>query len=195
MRIGEGGEILARGPQVMKGYWQREDATAEVIDADGWFHTGDVGEIDADGYVRITDRIKNLIVTAGGKNIAPQPIENEVAMSPFVSQVVMLGDRRAFPSLLVVPDYENLLPWARSQGITETDPAALARDPKVQEFLEKEALSRLGGFARYEVPKKVAVIPEEFTIEAGELTPTLKVKRRTVEEHYRDVIEKVYEGH
>jgi long-chain acyl-CoA synthetase len=195
LRIGDGGEILARGPQIMKGYWQRPDATAEEVDEDGWFHTGDVGELDADGYLRITDRIKNLIVTAGGKNIAPQPIENEVVMSPYIAQVVMLGDRRAFPSLLVVPDFENLRAWAKAQGITATDPTELARDPRVQRFIEQEALARLGGFAHYETPKKVALIPDEFTIEAGELTPTLKVKRRVVEDHYRDLIETLYEGH
>ena len=191
-RIGETGEILARGPNIMKGYWNNPEATAEVIDPDGWFHTGDIGEFDADGFLRITDRIKNLLVTAGGKNIAPQPIENQVATSPYISQVVMLGDRRAFPSLLVVPDFENLAPWATAQGISTTDPKALAADPRVKEFLEREALARLDGFARYEMPKKISVVAEEFSIDSGMLTPSLKVRRKAVEERYRDVIEQMY---
>jgi len=192
VRVDQTGEILARGPNIMKGYWNRPEATAEVIDTDGWFHTGDVGEFDADGYLRITDRIKNLLVTAGGKNIAPQPLENQAAMSPYIAQVVMLGDRRAFPSMLLVPDFENLLPWAQAQGIGTSDHKALAADPRVKQFLESEALSRLDNFARYEMPKKVSIVAEEFTIESGMLTPTMKVKRKIVEERYRDVIEDMY---
>ena len=192
IRIESGGEIVVRGPQVMKGYWNRPDATAECIDADGWFHTGDVGSIDDDGFLRITDRIKNLIVTAGGKNIAPQPIENEVALSPFVAQVVMLGDRRAFPTLLLVPDFDNLNAWAKEQGINVRDNRALVADPRVKQFLEQEAMSRLHGLARYELPKKIAIVPEEFGVESGELTPSLKVKRRVVEERYASLIEEMY---
>ena len=192
LRIAANGEILARGPQIMKGYWKRDDATAEVIDEEGWFHTGDIGEIDPQGFLTITDRLKNLLVTAGGKNIAPQPIENQVAMSPYIAQVVMLGDKRPFPTLLIVPDFDNLAQWARGKGIDETDRVALSRDPRVHEHLEQEAFSRLHGLARYEMPKKIAVIPREFTIDSGELTPSLKVKRRAVEEHYRNVIEGMY---
>jgi long-chain acyl-CoA synthetase len=192
--ISEEGEILTRGPHVMKGYWKNPDATAEVIDDDGWFHTGDIGELE-DGFLRITDRLKNLIVTAGGKNVAPQPLENLAAMSPYVAQVVMIGDRRAFPSLIVVPDYESLLPWAQAQGISTADRAALARDERVRQLMERETLGRLTGFARYEQPKKVLVIPDEFTIDNGMLTPTLKVKRRVVEKRYGDEIEALYAGH
>ncbi|MDB4951758.1 MAG: Long-chain-fatty-acid--CoA ligase FadD15 [Gemmatimonadetes bacterium] len=194
IRIGEGGEVLARGPNIMRGYWNAPEATADVIDADGWFHTGDVGEIGPDGFLSITDRIKNLLVTAGGKNVAPQPIENVAAMSPFVLQVVMIGDRRAYPAMLVVPDFENLLPWAAAQGIPTADRAALARDPRVRALLERETVGRLTGFARYELPKKITIIAEEFTIDAGLLTPTMKVKRRAVEEKYRDAIEEMYAG-
>ncbi len=194
VRIDPSGEILTRGPNVMKGYWNNPEATAEVIDADGWFRTGDVGEFDSDGYLRITDRIKNLLVTAGGKNIAPQPIENRAAMSPYVAQVVMLGDRRAFPTLLVVPDFENLATWAETQGIDAADRAALARDPRVRELLERETASRLEGLARYELPKKITVVAEEFTVDDGTLTPTMKVKRKVVEERYREAIEEMYAG-
>ncbi|HET8656154.1 MAG TPA: long-chain fatty acid--CoA ligase [Longimicrobiaceae bacterium] len=192
LRIDRNGEILARGPQVMKGYWGKPEATAEAIDSGGWFHTGDVGELDADGFLRITDRIKNLLVTAGGKNIAPQPIENEVVMSPFIAQAVMLGDKRAFPTLLIAPDFEHLVPWARQQGIDVTDHEALATDPRVVRFLEQEALARLGSLAHFEMPKKVAIIPRELSLDAGELTPTLKVRRRVVEDHFRDEIEAMY---
>jgi long-chain acyl-CoA synthetase len=194
LRIGEGGEILVRGPNIMKGYWEKPEETAEVVDEQGWLHTGDVGEIDADGFVAITDRIKNLLVTAGGKNIAPAPIEGRASMSPFVSQVVMLGDRRPFPTLVVSPDFENLDGWAREQGLDPSDRAALVKAPRVHELLERETLGRLEGLARYEMPKKILVIPEELTIESGALTPTLKVKRRFVEERFRDEIEGLYAG-
>jgi long-chain acyl-CoA synthetase len=145
LRIAESGEIIARGPQIMKGYWKQDAATREVLDDDGWFHTGDVGVIDEGGFLRITDRIKNILVTAGGKNIAPQPMENEIATSPYIAQVVMLGDRRAFPTLLVVPDFENLVPWAREQGLDVSSHEALAANPKVRTLLETEANDRLDG--------------------------------------------------
>ncbi|HEX6370662.1 MAG TPA: hypothetical protein VF006_17195, partial [Longimicrobium sp.] len=159
------------------------------------FHTGDIGELTPDGFLRITDRLKNIIVTAGGKNVAPQPMENLAVMSPLVSQAVIIGDRRPFVSMLVVPEWENLLPWAASHGITGTDRDALAADPRVVAHLANEALGGLGEFAKYERPKKVAVIPQEFTIESGMLTPTLKIKRKLVEKHYADVIEELYAGH
>jgi long-chain acyl-CoA synthetase len=194
VRIAESGEILTRGPHVMKGYWNNPEATAEVIDAEGWFHTGDVGELTPDGFLRITDRIKNLIVTAGGKNVAPQPIENQAAMSPYVAQAVMIGDRRPYPVLLLVPDFENLSAWARQQGIDSSDRKALVEEPRVRELLERDALGRLQDFARYETPKKVCILPDELTIESGMITPTLKVKRKAVEERYREEIEALYEG-
>lgn len=194
VRIAESGEILTRGPNVMKGYWNRPDATAEVIDDQGWFHTGDVGELDAEGYLRITDRIKNLIVTAGGKNIAPQPIENQAAMSPYVAQVVMIGDKRAYPTMVVVPDFDNLSAWAKGQGITATGAENLVTNPQVQRMLEADIANRLQEFARYEMPKKFAFVPEEFTIDAGLLTPSMKVKRKAVEQRYQDRIESMYQG-
>jgi long-chain acyl-CoA synthetase len=188
------GEILTRGPHVMKGYWRDEEATRQVIDADGWFHTGDIGELTPDGFLRITDRLKNIIVTAGGKNVAPQPMENLAVMSPFVSQAVIIGDRRPFPTMLVVPEWDNLLPWAAANGVGETDHESLAAHPRVVELLTKEALGGLGEFARFERPKKVAVLAREFTIDSGMLTPTLKIRRRIVEQHYKEVIEDLYGG-
>ena len=188
------GEILTRGPHVMQGYWRNDEATREVIDPDGWFHTGDVGELTPDGFLRITDRLKNLIVTAGGKNVAPQPMENLVAMSPYVAQAVVLGDRRPFPVLLVVPEWENVLPWAAAHGIVETDREAVAAHPRVVALLTDDALGRLREYTSYERPRKVAVVADEFTIESGMLTPTLKVRRRVVEERYADVVETLYAG-
>lgn len=192
IRIDPNGEIVVRGPQIMQGYWKRQDATAECLDADGWLHTGDVGAIDSDGFLRITDRIKNIIVTAGGKNIAPQPIENEIALSPYIAQVVMLGDKRSFPTLLIVPDFDNLATWARNEGVPFTDQRSLATEPRVRALLEKETFGRLKGLARYEMPKKIAVVPSEFSVDTGELTPSLKVKRRVVELKYSELIEEMY---
>jgi long-chain acyl-CoA synthetase len=193
IRIDASGEIVVRGPQIMKGYWNRPDATAECVDDEGWFRTGDVGTIDEDGFLRITDRIKNIIVTAGGKNIAPQPIENEVALSPYVAQVVMLGDRRAYPTLLIVPDFDNLSTWAQGQGIDIAERSELVADPRVRQFLEQEVFGRMEGLARHERPKKIALVPAEFTVDTGELTPSLKVKRRVVEAKYADLITGLYE--
>lgn len=189
--IADDGEILVRGPQVMKGYYKRPDATAEAMDADGWFRTGDIGQIDADGYLRITDRKKDLIVTAGGKNIAPQPIENRVKESPFVDEAVMIGDRRPYPILLLVPNRPKLEEWARGAGV-EAEGAGLLTDPNVRKKMEEESLGKLEGLARFEQPKKIALLEGEFTVQNGILTPSMKVKRRVVEERYRDIIDGLY---
>jgi long-chain acyl-CoA synthetase len=190
----ESGEILTRGPHVMKGYWNRPDATAEAIDAEGWFHTGDIGEITPDGFLQITDRLKNIIVTAGGKNVAPQPMENVALLSPFVGQIVMLGDRRPFTVFLIVPEWEALEAWAAQNGVSG-DRTALAADRKVAQLLERETIGRLREYARYEVPKRVLVLTEEFTIDSGLLTPKLSIKRRAVEQRFRDEVEALYASH
>ena len=189
--IAEDGEILVRGPQVMKGYYNRPEATAEAMDPDGWFRTGDIGQIDGDGYLKITDRKKDLIVTAGGKNIAPQPIENRVKESPFVDEAVMIGDRRPYPILLVVPNPVKLKEWAAGAGVSK-EGAALLEDARVREKMEQESLGRLEGLARFERPKKVALLEGEFTVANGILTPSLKVKRRVIEERFSGVIEGLY---
>ncbi|MEZ4415653.1 MAG: long-chain fatty acid--CoA ligase [Gemmatimonadota bacterium] len=192
IRIADDGEILVRGPQVMKGYFQKPEATAEVIDADGWFATGDIGEIDAEGFLRITDRKKDIIVTAGGKNIAPQPIENRLKTNPFVEQVVMLGDRRKFPVLLVVPDFSVLGAWCRAQGIPASDHRAMVHDTKVQAKLGDEVLHHLDHLASYERPKKIGLLYEEFSIEQGTMTPKQSIRRREVEKLYRELIDGFY---
>ncbi len=192
IRIGEEGEILIRGPQVMKGYYNLPEATTEAIDPEGWFHTGDVGEIDEDGFLRITDRIKDIIVTAGGKNVAPQPIENRLKTNEFVEQAVMVGDRRSFCVILIVPSFPNLEAWARKTGIEASDAKTLLARTEVQELMEEQVFGALKGLASFETPKKIGLIESQFTIEDGTLTPTQKVKRRAVEARYRELIEAFY---
>ena len=192
VRTAEDGEIFVRGPQVMKGYYRNPDATAEVVDAEGWFATGDIGEIDADGFLRITDRKKDLIVTAGGKNIAPQPIENRLTTHPLVEQAIMIGDRRPYPTLLVVPSFKALEAWATSQGVSWSSRAELVGNEAVINHMESEIFTMLGDLASFETPKKVALLEEELTIENGFLTPTQKVKRRVVHERLAAVIDELY---
>jgi long-chain acyl-CoA synthetase len=191
VRIASDGEILTKGPHVMKGYYNKAEATREAIDSDGWFHTGDIGVLE-DGFVRITDRKKDIIVTAGGKNIAPQPIENLVKTNKYVSQAVMIGDKRKFPAILVVPNWDNLEKWAGQKNIIWTDRKQLLQMPTIQKKMEQEVLGQLTGLAPYETPKKVALLEHDFSIERGELTPTLKVKRRVVDKTYKDTIDKLY---
>jgi long-chain acyl-CoA synthetase len=194
VRIAPDGEILTRGPNVMRGYYNKPEATREALSPDGWFHTGDIGELSPDGFLRITDRKKDLIVTAGGKNIAPQPIENMVKTSRYVTNAVMIGDRRSFPIMLLVPNVPVLHDWARHHGLGVADDAALLAHPATMDKLEREVKRTLRDLARFEVPKRFVLVPQDFSIEAGELTPTLKVRRRVVEEKYLEQIEAVYAG-
>lgn len=191
-RIAGDGEILIRGPQVMKGYFRNPEKTAEVLRPDGWLLTGDIGEIDADGYLRITDRKKELLKTAGGKFIAPQPIENAAKLSRYVSEAILIADRRPYAILIVVPNFDSLSAWAAKRGLVWTDAESLVGQPAVQEKLEREVARRVEGFARYEQPKKVLPLSRELSIESSEITPTLKVKRRVVEERLKDRIEAIY---
>ena len=176
----------------MKGYWNNPEATAEAIDADGWFHTGDIGVIE-DDFIRITDRKKDIIVTAGGKNIAPQPIENLIKTNKYVSQAVMIGDRRKYPILLVVPNYDNLEKWAALKGILWTERGQLLQMPTIQAKMDKEVREQLTGLAKFETPKKIALLEHDFTVESGEMTPTLKVKRRVIDQRYKSLIDALYE--
>jgi long-chain acyl-CoA synthetase len=192
VKIAQDGEILTRGPNVMKGYFNKPGASREALEPDGWFHTGDIGEIDADGFLRITDRKKDIIVTASGKNIAPQPIENMVKTSKWVINAVMLGDRRAYPIMLVVPNVPLLREWAKRHRYGFIDDDALLARAETHEKIEREVKRMLRDLARYEVPKRFVLVREDFSIEAGELTPTMKVRRRIVEERYKDRIEAAY---
>jgi len=192
IRIAGDGEILVRGPQVMKGYYKDAEATSKVIDAEGWFHTGDIGEIDGEGCLRITDRKKELLKTAGGKYIAPQPIENEVKRSRFITEAVLIGDRRPYPIILVVPNFETLSAWMKQSGPAASTPEELLAMPAARKKLEEEVERRIERFARFEQPKKVLPIARELSLENGEITPTLKVKRRVVEQRYAAEIEGLY---
>jgi long-chain acyl-CoA synthetase len=192
VRIAPDGEIITRGPNVMRGYYGKPEATAEAVDPDGWFHTGDIGLLDAEGYLRITDRKKDLIVTAGGKNIAPQPIENLAKSNKYVSNAVMLGDRRPFPIMLLVPNAEPLKGWAARHGLPSNDIERLLMMDEVQAKLEREVRRMLRDLAQFEMPKKFLMLARDFSVEGGELTPTLKVRRRVVEERHRSAIEALY---
>ena len=193
LKIAPDGEILAKGPNIMKGYWNLPEATAEVIDAEGWFHTGDIGEIDADGFLRITDRKKELIINAYGKNIAPAPIENSLKSSRFIGQAVVIGDRRKFLSALLVPDFEALKPWAERQGIGATSNQDLIHDARVRALMAQEVENVNSGLASFEKIVAWDLLPDDWTLETGELTPTLKVKRRVINQKYGDVLERLYQ--
>ncbi|HYU91572.1 MAG TPA: long-chain fatty acid--CoA ligase [Gemmatimonadales bacterium] len=192
IKIADDGEILAKGANIMQGYYNKPAETREAVDADGWFHTGDIGEVDADGYLKITDRKKDLLKTAGGKYVAPQPIENTVRLNKFVASAVVLGDQRKFPVILIVPNFDQLERWAKERNLTYASPAELIRLADVQAKMEREVMGGLRDLAKFEMPKKVVLIERDFTIESGELTPSLKVKRRQVEKNYKDLIDRVY---
>ena len=190
--IADDGEILIRGPQVMKGYYGLDEMTQEVISDDGWFSTGDIGELSSDGFLKITDRKKDLIKTSGGKYIAPQLIENMLKKNGYVDQVVVIGEGRKFVSVLVVPAFERLAGWAEGAGLDPSDGAALLADARCQALLQDEYFGELRDLARFETPKKIGLIAEAFSVEDGTLTPTQKVRRTAVNAKYADLIESFY---
>jgi len=191
IKIASDGEILARGPNIMKGYYKKEAETREVLEG-GWFHTGDIGQFDADGFLVITDRKKDLIVTSGGKNIAPQPIENLLKTSPYITNGVVIGDRKRFIAALVVPDFDKLREYARTQGIAFSSLDDLCRDRRIVGFLKAEVDRATPLLASYERIKKIAVLPRDFEIERGEITPSLKVRRAIVTAEYQALIDAMY---
>ena len=192
LRIADDGEILARGPNVMPGYYNKPDATAEVL-KDGWFHTGDIGAIDAEGYLTITDRKKDLIVTSGGKKIAPQPIEAILKRSPLVSEAVVLGDRQKYAAALIVPDFAALERRLKDLGRSPADRAELVKREDVLALFQEivDGLNR--ELSPFEQIKRIAILPREFSIDSGELTPTLKVKRKVVEDEWAEEIGRLYD--
>ena len=191
VRIGPDGEILVRGPNVTQGYYKRAEATAEAL-AGGWLHTGDIGELSEDGYLTITDRKKDLIVTSGGKKIAPQPLENLLKADPLVSEAVLIGERRKFPAALLVPDFARLEARIQAMKLRAASREELVRHPEVVR-LYQDVLDRLNGsLAQFERVKRFALLPTEFTMERGELTPTMKVRRQVVEEKWRLLIDALY---
>jgi long-chain acyl-CoA synthetase len=192
LKIADDGEILAKGPNIAEGYFKRPDATAEAWDVDGWFHTGDIGEIDADGFLKITDRKKDLIKTSGGKYVAPQNVENLLKTQPHISQAVLIGDNRKYCVVLITLDLEEIRRFAKAQGIATDDAAELATHPKISELVEQEVQAVNRHLASYESIKYYRIVPHDFSQETGELTPSLKVKRKFVSQKYADLIEEMY---
>jgi long-chain acyl-CoA synthetase len=192
-RVAADGEVIYRGKNVMLGYYKNPEATKETIDKDGWLKTGDIGEIDEDGFLRITDRKKELIITAGGKNIAPQRIERILRTSRYISQVAAVGDKRKYISALITLDQPQVEAWATSQGIAYNSWPELVAHPKVKELIDREVAQKNKELASFESVKKVALIPSDFSIAAGELTPTLKIKRKVVTDRYKEQIEGMYQ--
>jgi long-chain acyl-CoA synthetase len=192
IRIAEDGEVLAKGPCVMQGYYKSQDATREVIDEEGWFRTGDIGYLDADNYLFITDRKKDLIKTAGGKFVAPQPIENALKTSPYITNAMIVGDQRRFVVALIVPNAATVSAKAQDQDIRFASHEEMAAHPAVRSLIEGEVKRLTAHLAQWETIKRFAVLPEDFTFDNGGLTFTLKLKRRVVEQKYREVIDKLY---
>ena len=184
----ETGEILVRGPQVMQGYLNQPEETAVAIDADGWFHTGDIGELDSIGRIRITDRLKNIIVLGNGKNVSPGPMEAALSSSRFVAQAVILGDGQPYTGALIAPDFDELGAWAATNGIGEMPPEQLVEQPSVEKLYDAEVKRTLDGFGVHERPRRVALLPRLLTEEAGEITPSLKTKNRVVVKNWADKI-------
>jgi len=194
VRIAADGEIETRGPHVMLGYWHKPEETRAAFTEDGWFKTGDVGHLDDDGFLVITDRKKELLKTSGGKYIAPQPIEQLIKSSRFVSQAVVVGDGRKFPAALIVPDWQQLKGYAEYKGYNLQTREQFCNDRRIMDLFERQIAARTKDLAQFEKIKRIALLETEFTLEGGELTPTLKVKRRVIDQKYRDVIDGIYLG-
>ena len=192
VRIAKDGEIEVTGPGVMTGYYHKEEATREAFTEDGWFKTGDIGKVDGDGFLQITDRKKELFKTSGGKYIAPAPIEQLIRASRFVNQAVLVGNERKFPSALIVPNFEMLESYANLKGLDIKTPQEFCSNPRILDLFERQIEAMTPGLAKFEKVKKFALLEHELTVENGELTPTLKVKRRIVDERYKDIIDQLY---
>ena len=191
-KIAPDGEIMIKGPQVFKGYWKRPEDTAEAFTPDGFFKTGDIGQVDADGFLKITDRKKELFVTSGGKNVAPHPIEVALIERPFIDQACLLGDGRKYLTALIIPDFDSLKRYAKDKGLAHASDSELVNHPDIRALIIREVDQVNASLARYEQIKYFTILDKPFDIASGELTPTLKVKRRVVNEKYRDQIEKMY---
>jgi len=192
VKIAEDGEILVKGPNVMRGYYHKPEATREVFTSDGWFRTGDIGRLDEDGYLIITDRKKELLKTAAGKFVAPAPIENTLKTSPYITNAIVVGDTRKFVSVLIVPNFANIETAARKAGHDFSTPTQMTGDPWVRDLLSSEIERLTAPLAQYEKPKRFALLEQDFTYAGGELTYTMKMKRRVIEQRYQDVIARLY---
>lgn len=192
VKIAEDGEILARGPNIMKGYWNNKKATEEAIDKDGWLHTGDIGVFDSEGFLIITDRKKHMFVSSGGKNIYPQPIEGMFLQSKYIDQFVLIGDRRMFLSALIVPDFDAVKEYADRNKIPYKDEEDLISKQEIYDIIDKEVATIQKDLANYERVRKFILLSKPLSIESGEMTPTMKIRRKVIEEKYRDLIEEMY---
>ncbi len=195
VRLGDQDEIQVRGPNVMLGYWNRPADTAAMFTADGWLRTGDVGAIDADGFLRVTDRIKDIVVTSGGKNIAPANIESQVGKDHYIEQIAVVGEGRKYVGALVVPSFEALEAWAREQRIRFADRTELLRDHAVVDFIRERIQRQSQNLASFERIKRFHLLDRGFSLTHGEITPTLKLKRKVIQERYREIIDRLYQGH
>ncbi len=192
VKIAEDGEILSRGPHIMQGYFNKPSDTAEAIDADGWFHTGDIGEIDEEGFLAITDRKKNILVLSNGKNVAPQPIENQLKQSPYISEIMLLGDQHKSVAALIVPSLDEIKEYAKEQQLETGDMAALLQTQEIQRLIRGEINQYSSDLADFERVRMFTLMAEEFSEESGEMTPTLKLKRSVVMENHKAAIEQMY---
>ena len=192
IRIAADGEIEASGPGVMLGYYRKEQATLETFTEDGWFRTGDIGKVDAEGFLKITDRKKELFKTSGGKYIAPSPIEQLIRSSRFVSQAVLIGNERKFASALIVPNFDMLHSYAKDKGMEPMAAAQYCEDPRILDLFERQIETATKGLGKFETVKKFRLLEKELTVEGGELTPTMKLRRRVVDEKYKALIDEMY---
>jgi long-chain acyl-CoA synthetase len=192
LKFAEDGELLVRGPSVFTGYWNKPEAAAEVFDAEGWFRTGDIGHLDADGFLYITDRKKELLKTSGGKMVAPQPIESKLAVSRFVAQAALVGDKHKFVSVLIAPNFLALEEWAQQNGVAFQSRAQLVADSRVLALYGEIVREVNASLANFETLKRFRLLPDEWTIDSGELTPSMKLKRRVITARYAAVIDELY---
>ena len=192
LKIAEDGEVLIKGNILMAGYYNQPEITAETIDKDGWLHTGDIGYLDEDNYLFLTDRKKNIIVTSGGKNVAPAPIEHKLKTSKYIDEVCLVGNQRKFISALIIPNYELLKKWAKENDLKSESNEELVKSKEILDFMMDEVNSKQEEFARYETVKKITLLPVPFSIDEGELTPSLKIKRNVVEKKYKILIDRMY---
>jgi long-chain acyl-CoA synthetase len=193
VKIAEDGEILVKGPNIMKGYYNRAEATAEAIDRDGYFHTGDIGTFQEDGFLKITDRKKEIFKTAGGKYISPQLLENKFKESKFIEQILVIGENQRFPSAFIVPAFAYLKDWCELKGITYTTNEEMIRNPRVIERIQREMDEYNKGFGHWEQLKKFELLPREFSIDEGEMTPKLSLKRKVILEKYKSLVDNIYQ--
>ncbi|MCB0812620.1 MAG: long-chain fatty acid--CoA ligase, partial [Flavobacteriales bacterium] len=194
VRIAEDGEILIKGPNVMQGYYKRPELTAEVMDTEGWFHTGDIGEITAEGFLRITDRKKEIFKTSGGKYVAPQVLENKLKMSRFIEQVMVIGENRKFPGALIVPSFAFLKDYCKLKGIPYEGQDQVINEQRIIDRIQREVDAANEGLGQWERVKRFALLPSEWSIDGGELTPTLKLRRKPILNKYAEAVEHIYRG-